>query len=78
MPDKTFADLSTTSTFLTAAKLENITQTVAQEFPDDLALQQVYIARQIIQRESEQLGMDYFVYVRELAKKVKREILLAS
>ena len=46
---------------------------VEKDFPEDPALQGVYIARQIIAQEAEQLGMDYFVYVRQLAEKIKKE-----
>ena len=73
MNNQTFADPPASATFLTAVELEKIAQEVEKEFPEDPALQGVYIARQIIAQEAEQLGMDYFVYVRQLAEKIKKE-----
>ena len=38
-------------------------QEVEQEFPNDLALQQVHFARKIISRKAELLGMSFLEYI---------------
>jgi hypothetical protein len=70
MTEKT---LLTTGTFLTADQIEDFTQAAEQEFPEDPALQEIYIARQIMRLESEELGMDYFSYLKQLADKILEE-----
>ncbi len=70
MTEKT---LLTTGTFLTADQIADFTQVAEQEFPEDPALQEIYIARQIMRLESKELGMDYFSYLKQLADKILEE-----
>jgi hypothetical protein len=70
MTEKT---LLTTETFLTDDQIQDITQAMEKEFPEDPALQEIHIARRIMRLESEQLGMDYFSYLTQLANKVLEE-----
>jgi hypothetical protein len=65
------ADVPTSGTFLTTAEVEEISQAVEKEFPYDPALQAIYVAREIMRKEAEQVGVDYPIYIRELAKKIK-------
>lgn len=48
-------------------ELVQITKMIEKEFPEDPALQQVHIARQIIRREAELNGMNFGDYVRIVA-----------
>jgi len=68
---RTMADVPTSGTFLTTAEVEEISQAVEKEFPYDPALQAIYVARGIMRKEAEQVGVDYPIYIRELAKKIK-------
>lgn len=68
---RTMADVPTSGTFLTTAEVEEISQAVEKEFPYDPALQAIYVAREIMRKEAEQVGVDYPIYIRELAKKIK-------
>jgi hypothetical protein len=47
-------------------ELEEITRSVEEEFPDDPAMQQVHIAREILALEAEKAGMSYIDYIRSL------------
>ena len=73
MQMKTMTDVPTDGTFLTPAEVEEISQAVEKEFPYDPALQAIYVARGIMRKEAEQVGVDYPVYIRELAKKIKSQ-----
>ncbi len=68
---RTMADVPTSGTFLTTVEVEEISQAVENEFPYDPALQAIYVARGIMRKEAEQVGVDYPIYIRELAKKIK-------
>jgi len=52
-------------------EMEGIRKKVAEEFPHDLALQQVHIARKIIAREAELQGLNFLEYVKLVGKRVK-------
>ena len=51
--------------------LEKIRKEVGLEFPDDVALQQVHIARKIIAREAEIKGLKYLDYIKLISKDIK-------
>lgn len=68
---RTMADVPASGTFLTSEEVEEISQEVEQEFPYDPALQAVHIARGIMRKEAEQVGIDYFSYIEQLAKKIQ-------
>lgn len=68
---RTMAEVPIRGTFLTSAEVAKISQSVAQEFPEDPALQAVYIARGIMREEAEQVGIDYFSYLEQLVEKVQ-------
>lgn len=44
--------------------LKKIRRIIEKEFPDDLALQQIHIARKIIAKEAELEGMSFLEYVK--------------
>lgn len=48
--------------------MEKIKREVEKEFPFDPALQQVHMARKIISKEAEKMGMDFFDYIRSLGE----------
>lgn len=48
--------------------LEKIKKDVELEFPNDLALQQIHIARKIIAKEAELKGLKYLDYIKLLTK----------
>ncbi len=73
MNQKTMADVPTRGTFLSPAEVEAITQAVENEIPTDPALQGIYIARRIMRREAEEVGIEYFSYVEQLAAKIQRQ-----
>jgi hypothetical protein len=49
-------------------ELEKIRKTVALEFPNDPALQQVHIAQRLIARQAESRGMTIPEYIRSLRR----------
>ena len=51
--------------------IDKIRKEVELEFPDDLALQQVHIARKIIAKEAEIKGLKYLDYIKLIAKDIK-------
>mgnify|MGYP006266851449 CR=1 FL=1 len=51
-------------------EIEAIRKKVAEEFPEDPALQQIHIARKNIAREAELKGVSFAEYVRSLGKQV--------
>ena len=55
---------------ITEKEREMIRKRVEAEFPNDPALQQVYIARKIIAREAELEGFGFIEYVKLLGKRV--------
>jgi hypothetical protein len=59
--------VTTTTTFLSQEELLYIRHQAEQEFPNDKALQEVHIARKIIAREAEKLGIEYLKYIKQLA-----------
>ena len=52
-------------------EIEKIKKNVEQEFPNDIALQQIHIARKIIAREAEMKGLKYLDYIKLLTKDIK-------
>ncbi len=54
-------------------ELSQITKMIEKEFPEDPALQQVHIARQIIRREVELNKMDFGDYVRLVSTSTKEK-----
>lgn len=54
---------------LTENDIKNIKKTVEEEFPNDPALQQVYIARKIIAKEAELRGMSFLEYIKSFRQK---------
>ena len=51
--------------------IENIRKAVEKEFPEDLALQQVHIARKIIAKEAQLEGLSFLEYIKLVRKQVK-------
>jgi len=51
--------------------IDKIRKEVELEFPDDLALQQVHIARKIIAKEAKIKGLKYLDYIKLLTKDIK-------
>ena len=53
-------------------KMEKIIKEVEREFPNDFALQEVHIARRVLEEEAKEKGMDvvdYIKYLRNVKKK---------
>ena len=50
-----------------------IEQQIEKEFLNDLALQQIHIARKIISKEARAKGLSFFEFVKEEIKKLKDE-----
>jgi len=55
---------------------EKIRRTVEEEFPDDMALQQIHIARKIIAKEAEAEGIGFIEYIKSL--KIQESKLIRS
>ncbi|TFF88339.1 MAG: hypothetical protein EU550_01480 [Promethearchaeota archaeon] len=53
---------------LTERDVEQIKKEMEHEFPNDMALQQVHIARKILAKEAELKGISYFDYINQLSK----------
>jgi len=49
--------------------IKKIKKMVEEEFPNDPALQQVYIARKIIAKEAELRGMSFLEYIKSFRQK---------
>ena len=47
-------------------EIEKIKREIEREFPDDMALQQVHLARKIISREAKEKGQSFFEYIRSV------------
>jgi len=54
-------------------ELEKISKRVEQEFPNDPALQQIHIARKILSRQAELLGLDFLDYVAQVVIRVREK-----
>jgi len=52
-------------------EINKIRKDVEREFPNDIALQQIHIARKIIGREAEMKGLKYLDYIKLLTKDIK-------
>jgi hypothetical protein len=59
---------------ITKEDIEKIKQIVEKEFPNDPALQKVYISRKIIAREAELEGMSFLEYIRSQRKKQEESL----
>lgn len=55
-------------TKLSMTELKEIRKTVASEFPNDPALQQIHIAQRLIARQAASMGMTIPDYIRSLRK----------
>ncbi len=69
-------DIAVTTTqindvLLSDEEIRSLQTPVQREFPDDLALQEVHLARQILSKEAEQCGMPYLQYIKTLARQLR-------
>ena len=55
---------------ITEKEMEEVRKMAKAEFPDDPALQQVHITREIIAKEAELEGLSFLEYVRSFGKRV--------
>ena len=51
--------------------IEKIKNEIEVEFPNDIALQQIHIARKILAMEAELKGMKYLDYIKSITKDLK-------
>lgn len=49
-------------------EMNKIKRAVEKEFPHDMALQQIHMARKIIAHEAKQKGLTYFEYLKNYEK----------
>lgn len=56
---------------LNEEEIEKIKKEIELEFPNDIALQQIHIARKILSREAEIKGLKYLDYIKLITKDVK-------
>lgn len=52
-------------------EMEIIRKKIEHEFPNDIALQQVHIARKIIAKEAEKKGLKYIEYIKLITKNME-------
>ncbi|MGQ4876667.1 MAG: hypothetical protein ACP6IY_21580 [Promethearchaeia archaeon] len=52
-------------------EIEKIKKKIELEIPNDMALQQIHIARKILLREAEIRGLKYLDYIKLITKDVK-------
>lgn len=52
-------------------EMEIIRKEIEREFPNDIALQQVHIARKIIAKEAEKKGLKYIEYIKLITKNME-------
>ena len=55
---------------ITEKEMEEVRKMANAEFPDDPTLQPVHIARKIIAKEAELVGLSFLEYVKSLGKQV--------
>ncbi len=53
---------------VTERQIEEIARGVAEEFPDDPALQQVHVARKILAKEAELQGSSFLQHIKSLRR----------
>lgn len=53
---------------ISTEEMNKIKRAVEKEFPHDMALQQIHIARKIIAHEAKQKGLSYYEYLRSFDK----------
>lgn len=51
--------------------MEIIRKEIEREFPNDLALQQVHVARKILSKEAEKKGLQYLEYIKLITKNLE-------
>lgn len=73
MKKRTMAVVPTNGTFLSPEEIDNLSQAVEKEILTDPALQAIYIARRIMRREAEEIGLDYPSYLTPLGEKKMAE-----
>jgi len=56
---------------ISTKEMNRIKRAVEKEFPHDMALQQIHMARKIMAYEARQKGLSYFEYLRAFEKKRK-------
>ena len=61
-----FFGLSLFFSFINDREMEKIKKEIEREFPDDIALQQVHLARKIISKEAKERGQSFFEYIQSL------------
>lgn len=54
-------------------EMEIIRKAIEREFPNDLALQQVHIARKILAKEAEKKGLQYLEYIKLITKNLETD-----
>lgn len=47
-------------------EIDKIKKEVEEEFPNDMALQQIHIARKILAKEAKLKGMSYIEYIKSI------------
>lgn len=52
-------------------ELEKIRKQAEKEFPNDIALQLIYIARRIISNKADLKGLKYLDYIKVIMKEIK-------
>ena len=52
-------------------EMEIIRKEIEREFPNDLALQQVHVARKILSKEAEKKGLQYLEYIKLITKNLE-------
>lgn len=57
---------------VTERQIKEIARTVAEEFPDDPALQQVHIARKILAKEAELQGSSFLEHIKSLRRQLSK------
>ncbi|MGB9630170.1 MAG: hypothetical protein ACPL6D_16060 [Thermodesulfobacteriota bacterium] len=53
--------------------LEKIKYEIEKEFPGDVALQQIHIARKILAEEAKQKGLSFLNHIKEQIKEIKKD-----
>ena len=63
-----------THTILSAQEITSLRLMIEQEFPFDAALQEVHLARKVMARQAEMLGLSYFEYLKQLAQQKRNNL----
>lgn len=56
---------------LSPEKITDLKEQAKQQFPYDMALQEIHVARKVLALEANIMGLSYLAYIKQLVKQIK-------